>query len=69
MDIDKRMSLNLKNPELNHLIASVFHLNLSTYCSKPYTVCLETKLQKNSGGISTKQKYIVGDQPESNTTR
>ena len=35
INTDKGMSLNLKTPELNHLIASMFHINPSKYCSKP----------------------------------
>lgn len=47
INMDKGMSLNYKNPEFDHLISSAFQSNPSKYCSKTYTVCWETKLEKN----------------------
>lgn len=68
INIDKGMSLNLKNPEFIHLIASVFQ-QIPANTTPNLAQLLRDKLEKNSGGTPTKLKHIVVDHLESNSTK
>lgn len=45
INTDKGMPFNWKNPEFNHLIASVFQLSPSKFCSKAHRVSCWNELE------------------------